>query len=153
MNVKTPIFLKIAPDLDTQGREDVAEVATSHRVDALIVSNTTIKRPNTLKSPLHGESGGLSGRPLFAASTQELKEMYRFTEGKIPLIGVGGIASADDAYVKILAGASLVQLYTGLIYQGFQLVPKILEGLVACMERDGFATIADAVGKASYTQV
>ncbi len=146
-NLRTPIVLKIAPDLDTQGREDVATVALEHKVDALIVSNTTIRRPNTLKSPFHGESGGLSGQPLFAISTQELKDMYRFTDGKVPLIGVGGIASAAQAYAKILSGASLVQLYTGLVYHGFGLVPKILEGLLTLLERDGFASIEDAVGK------
>ncbi len=146
-NLRTPIVLKIAPDLDTQGREDVAAVALENKVDALIVSNTTIKRPNTLKSPLHGESGGLSGQPLFAISTQELKDMYRFTDGKIPLIGVGGVASAEQAYAKILSGASLVQLYTGLIYHGFGLVPQILSGLKELMEKDGFTQIQDAVGK------
>lgn len=147
LNLRTPIVLKIAPDLDTQGREDVAAVALENKVDALIVSNTTIKRPNTLKSPLHGETGGLSGQPLFGISTQELKDMYRFTDGKIPLIGVGGVASAEQAYAKILSGASLVQLYTGLIYKGFGLVPHILSGVKELMQRDGFTQIQDAVGK------
>lgn len=147
LNLHTPIVLKIAPDLDTQGREDVAVVALENKVDGLIVSNTTIKRPNTLKSALHGESGGLSGQPLFAISNQQLKDMYRFTDGKIPLIGVGGVASAEQAYAKILSGASLVQLYTGLIYKGFGLVPEILDGLKILMERDGFTHIQDAIGK------
>lgn len=141
-----PILLKIAPDLDTSEMEDVAEVALALQIDGLILSNTTIKRPRTLKSGLHGEQGGLSGAPLFALSTEMLSRMYQLTQGKLPLIGVGGISSAEDAYQKIRAGASLIQLYTALVYQGFGLVRDIVHGLPALLARDGFSHVSEAVG-------
>ena len=141
-----PTLLKIAPDIDDMMKEDIAEVALTYKLDGLIVSNTTIKRPNTLQSKQHGEVGGLSGKPLMAHSTKVLGDIYRLTEGKIPLVGVGGIASAKDAYAKIQAGASLVQAYTAFIYQGFGLVGKINRGLVKLLERDGFGNISEAVG-------
>ncbi len=141
-----PLLLKIAPDLDEPDLHDVAEVALALAMDGLIISNTTIKRPRTLQSGLHGEQGGLSGAPLFALSTEVLARMYKLTGGKIPLIGVGGVSSAEDAYKKIRAGASLVQLYTALVYQGFGVVRDIVEGLPALLERDGFKHISEAVG-------
>ncbi len=141
-----PLLLKIAPDLDEPDLEDVAEVALALAMDGLIISNTTIKRPRTLQSGLHGEQGGLSGAPLFALSTEVLARMYKLTSGKIPLIGVGGVGSAEDAYKKIRAGASLVQLYTALVYQGFGVVRDIVEGLPTLLARDGFKHISEAVG-------
>lgn len=136
-----PIFVKIAPDNDAAALAAIAQVATEEKLDGLIVSNTTIQH--------NGEQGGLSGKPLFAPSTAVLRTMYQMTKGQVPLIGVGGIASAEDAYEKIRAGASAVQLYTALIYQGFGLVEKINKGLVALLARDGYSTIAQAVGTKS----
>jgi dihydroorotate dehydrogenase len=142
-----PIMVKIAPDGDDALFEAIADVARSTRLDALIVSNTTIDRRAVQESPYAQEAGGLSGRPLFAASTARLAQIYRLTEGEIPLIGVGGIASAADAYAKIRAGASLIQLYSALVFQGFGLIASIREGLVSLLTRDGYATVAQAVGQ------
>src|SRR5262245_16381352 len=141
-----PLLLKIAPDLGSADVRDIAQVALGGGVDGLIVSNTTISRPAGLRGRHATESGGLSGRPLFALSTALLGEVYRLTEGRLPLIGVGGIASGADAYAKIRAGASLVQLYTALIYHGPGLVGRIKRDLAACLRADGFATVAAAVG-------
>jgi dihydroorotate dehydrogenase len=141
-----PLLLKIAPDLAPADARDVAEVALTGGVDGLVVGNTTTGRPADLRSLHAEESGGLSGRPLFALSTELLREVYRLTEGRLPLIGVGGIASGADAYTKIRAGASLVQLYTALIYHGPGLVGRIKRDLAACLRADGFATVAAAVG-------
>lgn len=143
---KPPILLKIAPDLDRDGRQEIANVARDSAIDGLIVSNTTIGGRKTLKSPHRGEQGGLSGKPLFALSTEVLSDMYRRTDGTLPLIGVGGIASGEDAYRKIRAGASLVQLYTAMTFAGPQLIPAIIGDLATLLDRDGFANIRDAVG-------
>src|SRR5206468_11112394 len=115
-------------------------------IDGIVVANTTVARPPGLRSPHAGEAGGLSGRPLFAPSTALLADMYRLTEGRLPLIGVGGLASAADAYAKIRAGASLVQLYTALVFAGPGLLGDIKRGLAGLLRRDGFASVADAVG-------
>lgn len=141
-----PMLLKIAPDLEMHELEDVAAVALEQKVDGLIISNTTIRRPNNLQSAARSEQGGLSGKPLFELSTQVLRDMYRLTQGKIPLVGVGGISSGADAYSKIRAGASLVQLYTALVYQGFGLVRSINRELLMLMERDGLTHISQAIG-------
>ncbi|MCD6034480.1 MAG: pyrD [Rickettsiales bacterium] len=141
-----PLFLKIAPDLSLIQAEDVVESVLSYPIDALIVSNTTIARPDTLQSPYKTETGGLSGHPLFVPSTELLRTIYRLTKGKVPLIGVGGIGSAEEAYTKIKAGASLIQIYSMLIYKGFSVVNKITSGLAERLERDGFASISEAVG-------
>lgn len=141
-----PLLLKIAPDLTGEDKSDIAAVALESGIDGLIVSNTTIARPAEIPEPLRGEAGGLSGRPLFGPSTAVLKEMYALTGGKLPLIGVGGIASGADAYVKIRAGASLVQFYSAMVYAGPALVHRIRDDLAALLRRDGFATLADAVG-------
>jgi dihydroorotate dehydrogenase len=143
---RPPLLLKIAPDLTPFELSDLVEVAMANGIDGLVVANTTTSRPGSLKSPHKGETGGLSGRPLFEASTRLLAEVYRLTSARIPLIGVGGIASGDDAYAKIRAGATLVQLYTALIYGGPDLVGKIKQELVACLQRDGLKTIGEAVG-------
>jgi len=142
-----PLLLKIAPDLSPAEREGIAEAALESAIDGIIVSNTTLARPKDLKSRKSGESGGLSGRPLFAPSTSLLAEMHKLTGGRIPLVGVGGIASGADAYAKIRAGASLVQLYTALAYEGFGLVSRIKNELAELLKRDGFKRVADAVGK------
>ena len=141
-----PLLLKIAPDLAEADKQDIAEVALSGGLDGLIVSNTTIARPVSLKGRAAKETGGLSGRPLFQPSTAALADMYRLTGGKLPLIGVGGVSSGDDAYAKIRAGASLIQLYTALVYEGPGLVQQIKRDLAACLRRDGFTQLAQAVG-------
>ncbi|MFP6732030.1 MAG: quinone-dependent dihydroorotate dehydrogenase [Alphaproteobacteria bacterium] len=141
-----PLLIKIAPDLDEDGIADIAVVALQQAVDGLIISNTTTARPKDLES-LHGdESGGLSGAPLFDRSTALLAAMFQVTEGRIPLIGVGGVASGADAYAKIKAGASLVQLYTALIYEGPGLIDRIKADLAEALAGDGYTHLADAVG-------
>ncbi len=141
-----PLLLKIAPDLADDDVSDIAKLALSGAVDGLIVSNTTIDRPGSLRSRHKGEAGGLSGRPLMAPSTALLGEIYRQTQGKVALVGAGGIASGADAYAKIRAGASLVQLYTALVYQGPDLVRRIKDDLAELLRRDGFARLEEAVG-------
>ncbi len=143
---RPPLLLKIAPDLTAEDRLDIAEVALMHGLDGLIVSNTTIARPPGLDPVLAAEAGGLSGAPLMAPATALLRDMYRLTEGRLPLIGVGGVASAADAYAKIRAGASLVQLYSALVYEGPGLVRRILRDLPGLLAADGFATIEAAIG-------
>ncbi|MFW2541445.1 quinone-dependent dihydroorotate dehydrogenase [Primorskyibacter sp. 2E107] len=140
-----PVFLKIAPDLDDAGLADVAEVALSSGVAGVIATNTTLDRSG-LRSTHAQETGGLSGQPLFEKSTRTLARLHRLTEGKIPLIGVGGIGSAEQAYEKIRAGASALQLYTALVYGGLSLVSEITTGLDRLLARDGFETVAQAVG-------
>lgn len=140
-----PIFLKIAPDLDPKGLADVAEVAMQSGIDAVIATNTTLARDN-LASAHKGETGGLSGAPLFEKSTRVLARLSQLTDGKMPLIGVGGISSAEDAYAKIRAGACAVQLYTAMVYEGIGLAARIARGLDALLARDGFEHVADAVG-------
>ena len=141
-----PLLLKIAPDLTDTDRQEIAAVALSSGIDGLIISNTTIARPPGLDPRFAAEAGGLSGRPLFAPSTALLADIYRRTEGRLPIIGVGGIASAKDAYAKIRAGASLVQIYTALVFEGPGLVGRIKHGLATLLARDGFSNIAEAVG-------
>lgn len=142
-----PLLVKIAPDLSKEDLEDIAAVALALHLDGLIISNTTISRPDPVKNnPLASETGGLSGKPLFNLSTNILKEMYILTRGRIPLIGCGGISSGEDAYQKVRAGATLVQLYTAFAYGGPALIPQIKAELAACLERDGFKSILDAVG-------
>lgn len=141
-----PLLIKVAPDLTAEDRRDIAEVASATGVDGLIVSNTTVARPESLHGAHRTETGGLSGRPLFEPSTAVLRDFYRLTGGRMVLVGVGGIASGADAYAKIRAGASLVQLYTALIYQGPALVADILRDLAACLRRDGFSGVSEAIG-------
>ena len=142
---KTPIVIKISPDLSPDSRESIAEVAIAKEIDGLIIANTTTKRP-ALRSRQANEAGGLSGKPLFEPSTALLGEMYRRTDGRVTLIGVGGVFDGTDAYKKIRAGASLVQLYTGLVYRGPAIVSQILQELEDCVAKDGFARIDEAVG-------
>ncbi|MGR3564909.1 MAG: quinone-dependent dihydroorotate dehydrogenase [Heliomarina sp.] len=140
-----PVFLKIAPDLETNELQDIAEVARDTGIDAIIATNTTLSREG-LKSAHAGETGGLSGAPLFEKSTRVLAQLSQMTDGTIPLIGVGGIGSAEQAYAKICAGASAVQVYTALVYHGLALVGEIATGLDRLLARDGFANVADSVG-------
>jgi dihydroorotate dehydrogenase len=140
-----PVFLKIAPDLDEAGLADVAEVAVEARVAAIIATNTTLSREG-LKSAAGGETGGLSGAPLFEKSTRVLARLSVLTVGRLPLVGVGGVSTADEAYAKIRAGATAVQLYSALVYDGLSLAAKIARGLDALLARDGFANVAEAVG-------
>jgi dihydroorotate dehydrogenase len=140
-----PIFLKVAPDLEPADIDDIAASVIEHRIDALIVSNTTITRPS-LKSRHAAETGGLSGAPLRDLAQQRLVDFRKVIGSALPLIGVGGIASADDAYARIRAGASLVQLYSALVYEGPTLARRINAGLRALLKRDGFANISEAVG-------
>lgn len=140
-----PVFLKVAPDLEPADIDDIAAISAAHRLDALIVSNTTIGRP-ALRSRHAGESGGLSGAPLRDLAQRRIADFRAATGGTMPLIAAGGIASAEDAYARIRAGASLVQLYSALVYEGPGLAKRINAGLVKLLDRDGFATVADAVG-------
>lgn len=144
----TPLLLKIAPDLTFDEQEKIAATVIKNQIDGVIISNTTISRP-TLKSSSAHETGGLSGKPLLDKSNEVLKNFHKFTEGKIPLIGVGGIASATDAYEKIKCGASLVQIYSAFIYQGFGLVEEIKKELSELIKKDGFENISQAVGVSS----
>ena len=140
-----PVFLKIAPDLTPSELSEIADVARQSGIDAIIATNTTLDRAG-LASTHRDEKGGLSGAPLFEKSTRVLAQLSQLTDGQIPLIGVGGISSAEQAYQKIRAGASAVQLYTALVYHGLSLVPQIANGLDALLARDGFASVAEAVG-------
>ena len=140
-----PIFLKIAPDLDNSALEGIADVARQSGLAGIIATNTTLDRTG-LTSAARREAGGLSGAPLFQRSTRVLARLSHLTDGKLPLIGVGGIASAEDAYAKIRAGASAVQLYSALVYEGLALVPRIAHGLDRLLEDGGYANVADAVG-------
>lgn len=142
---RCPVFLKLAPDLEPADIDDITRIAIDKKLDALIVSNTTISRP-TLRSRHAGEAGGLSGAPLRDLAQQRLRDFRQASGGAIPLIGVGGIASAEDAYARIRAGASLVQVYSALVYQGPELAAQINRGLKALLKRDGFATLDEAVG-------
>lgn len=142
---RPPILLKIAPDLEWQDKVDIAEVATELQVDGLIVSNTTIRRDG-LKSEHAKEPGGLSGKPLEALSTGLVSDMYSLTKGKIPIVGVGGVCDGQTAYAKIRAGASLVQVYTALVYDGPWLVPRIKQELAELLRKDGYSSIQEAVG-------
>lgn len=143
---RPPLILKIAPDLTESEREDIAAVVLASGIDGMTVANTTIQRPPEMRDPQKAEAGGLSGAPLYALALPLVGEMYRRTEGRIPIIGSGGIASGADAYAMIRAGASLVQLYTALIFHGPALIPRLKADLAALLRRDGFPSVAAAVG-------
>lgn len=142
-----PLLLKVAPDLESGARRDIIALAIKHGVAGLVVSNTTLERPSSLRSRWRNQEGGLSGRPLFDLSTEGLRDFYGLAEGRLPLVGVGGISSAETAYRKIRAGASLVELYTGLIYRGPGLIRAINRELAAMLTKDGFDNVAQAVGR------
>ena len=141
-----PLLLKLAPDLTIEDARDAATVAADHGVAGLVISNTTTSRPPGLKGRNVNQTGGLSGSPLFKLSTELLRNVYRVRGEALPIIGTGGVASADDAYLKIRAGASLVQLYTALVWQGTAAVGRILDGLEQRLARDGLKHLKDAVG-------
>jgi dihydroorotate dehydrogenase len=140
-----PVFLKVAPDLQPADIDAIARIALDKGLAALIVSNTTISRP-PLRSKHSGEAGGLSGAPLRDLAQHRLAEFRKATGGALPLVGVGGIASAEDAWARIRAGASLVQLYSAMVYEGPGVARRIVGGLEGLMRRDGFASIAEAIG-------
>lgn len=142
---RVPVFLKIAPDLGQQELEQIAEVALTSGVDAIIATNTTLSREG-LRSADREQQGGLSGAPLFEKSTRVLARLSQLTNRRLPLIGVGGISTAEQAYEKIRAGASALQLYTAMVYGGLSIVPEILRGLDALLTRDGFTSVDEAVG-------
>jgi dihydroorotate dehydrogenase len=147
--MKTPLLVKIAPDLSDQECEDIASISLSVNIDGIIISNTTIERLPNLRSSASREDGGLSGEPLFERSTKLLARVYTLTRGRLPLIGVGGVATPAQAYEKICAGASLVQLYTALAFQGPMLVSKIKLGLADLLRANGFSSVEAAVGAKS----
>lgn len=140
-----PVFLKVAPDLEPADIDAIARIGIDKSLGALIVSNTTISRP-ALRSAHAGEAGGLSGAPLKELAQSRLRAFRKATGGQLPLIGVGGIATAEDAWARIRAGASLVQLYSAMVYEGPGLARRIARGLARLMEQDGFASIEEAVG-------
>jgi dihydroorotate dehydrogenase len=141
-----PLAVKIAPDATDDDLDDIVGVSRDLRIDGIVVGNTTLSRPPTLRSPRRDEAGGLSGAPLAALSTDVLWRTARRVEGQFPLIGCGGVGSGADAYAKIRAGATLVQLYSALVYEGPPLIRRIKDELVALLARDGFASVADAIG-------
>ena len=143
----TPIFFKISPDMDEEQIRDIALMGLANNIEGLIISNSTVERPSTLRSNLKSEIGGLSGKPLFLKSTLMLKKFYNLTNGQIPLIGVGGVNNAQECYEKIKSGACLVQIYTTLIYNGPHIINKILSELVNLLKTDGYRNIKEAIGK------
>jgi len=145
LDVSKPIFLKVAPDLGEGDPERIARAAIDQGIDAIIVSNTTVSRP-PLKSRHAGEQGGLSGAPLKPLALDALRRFRRASAGEIPLIGVGGIATAADAFERIRAGASLVQLYSAMVYEGPGIARRIARGLAKHLQREGFESVAEAVG-------
>jgi len=146
-SVNIPFFLKIDPDISKNQLGDIADIVLSSRIDGVIISNTSIQRSNELISKHASEKGGISGLPIKETSNKLLKDFYILTNGKIPLIGVGGISNGKDAYERILNGASLIQLYTSLIYKGPSIVNKIKEELVYLLKRDNYKSLDQAVGK------
>ncbi len=140
-----PIFLKIAPDLDDTELSEITDVAQTAGLSGIIATNTTLDRDG-LQSVHQGEAGGLSGAPLFEKSTRVLAKLSQLTNGEMPLIGVGGISTVDDAYAKIRAGASAVQIYSALVYSGVSLIPDMARKLDILLEKDGFTSVAEAVG-------
>ncbi len=146
LDKKPLLFFKISPDQTEQTTKDIAEVALASGIDGMIVGNGTASRPASITNPLAKERGGLSGKPLFEMSTKLLGTMYQLTDGKIPLIGCGGVFTGADAYAKIRAGATLVQVYTGMVFEGPAIVSSITSELAALLKRDGFSCVNDAVG-------
>lgn len=142
---EVPVFLKVAPDLLPEDIDAIARIAVEKGLGALMISNTTIERP-ALQSRHAGEAGGLSGAPLKQMALERLRDFRKASGGEVPLVGIGGIATAEDAWERIRAGASLVQLYSAMVYEGPGIAAAITRGLPALMKRDGFATIAEAVG-------
>ncbi|MGF1445474.1 MAG: quinone-dependent dihydroorotate dehydrogenase [Pikeienuella sp.] len=145
LDLRKPVFLKIAPDLDDREIADIAAVALESGLDGLVATNTTTRRDG-LKGRHRQEAGGLSGRPLLSRSTEVVRKLYRLTEGQLPIVGVGGVGSGADAYSKIRAGATAVQLYTALAYGGLAVATRILTDLEDLLAADGFENVTEAVG-------
>lgn len=141
-----PVLVKLAPDLTDEQLKDIAEVLMTFKIDGVILTNTTLERPTELPQTFAGEKGGLSGAPLTRKSTEVIRKFYALTGGQIPIIGVGGICNAIDAYAKIRAGASLIQIYSGLVYEGPYLAGKIKKDLLDLLKKDGFTHLEQAVG-------
>ena len=144
----TPILVKISPDLSFEALDEIIGLATARQLAGIVATNTTTTRPNDSQK-IYSESGGLSGKPLRARSTEIVRHLFKQTRGSLPIIGVGGIFSADDAWEKIGAGASLLQIYTGLIYEGPSIAKKIVAGLKEKLRAGGFKSFADAVGSSA----
>ena len=144
---KKPILIKISPDLNDDQLRDIALISLANGIDGLILTNTTINRPDILKSKSKLKIGGLSGKPIFEISNTILKKMYNLTNGQIPLIGVGGISSGTDCYEKLKSGASLIQLYTALVYQGPELISNIKNELVYLIKTEGYKKVSEVIGK------
>jgi len=142
-----PVFLKVAPDVADDEIEPIVEAVCAFGLDALIVGNTTVSRPAGLKSPRRVEAGGLSGPPLMALSTAVLGRFFVAARGRVPLIGVGGVATGADAYAKIRAGASAVQFYSAMVFEGPGMIGRVKRDLAARLKADGFISISDAVGE------
>ena len=142
-----PVFLKIAPDVTDDEIEPVVEAVIAHGLDGIIVGNTTVSRPDSLRSPYRGETGGLSGPPLMTLSTETLSRVAAVAAGRTVLIGAGGVASGLDAFAKIRAGASAVQLYSAMVYEGPGLVQRVKRELAERLRAEGFTSVADAVGR------
>ena len=144
-----PILVKVAPDLSFEALDEILELVDPRRIAGIVATNTTIIRPQPAQKEnerVYAEAGGLSGRPLRARSTEIIRHLYRQTRGKLPIIGVGGIFSAEDAWEKIAAGASLLQIYTGLVYEGPGICRRIVDGLIEQMEARGLSRLRQAVG-------
>ena len=140
------VLVKLAPDLTPSDIDDLSTLAIEERFDGLVISNTTTDRPDSLRSRHSEEPGGLSGQPLMDRSTTLLRKIFKQTDGQIPLVGVGGVFSGRDVYAKICAGASLVQLYSALVFEGPALIGRLKSELKACLTKDGFSTVTDAIG-------
>jgi dihydroorotate dehydrogenase len=144
-----PLLIKVAPDLSFDALDEILELAQVRRIDGIVATNTTISRPAPItpdSQQVYNEAGGLSGVPLKARSTEVVRHIFKNTAGKLPIIGVGGIFNADDAWEKITAGASLIQVYTGLVYEGPGIVRGIVKGLLERIEQHGLKDIRQAVG-------
>ena len=146
-SLNVPIFIKIDPDLSDSSLKDIADIVLGSNINGVIISNTSIKRSNKLVSKYALEKGGISGKPLLEISNEVLRKFYILTNGKVPLIGVGGISSGKDVYEKILNGASLVQMYTALVYYGPGIIKKIKDELIFLLKKDKYKSISSAVGK------
>ncbi|MDE2362278.1 MAG: quinone-dependent dihydroorotate dehydrogenase [Hyphomicrobiales bacterium] len=144
---RKPLLLKIAPDLALEDLDDIVRVARARKIDGMIVSNTTISRPTSLREASAKESGGLSGRPLFDLSTRMLAETFLRVEGQFPLVGAGGLDSPESAFAKIEAGASLLQLYSALVFEGVGLVARMKRGIVGRLAQEGHSSLASVVGR------
>jgi len=148
-SARKPILVKIAPDLSFEALDEISELAKARSVSGIVATNTTISRPQANGSRLrkiYSETGGLSGKPLRTRSTEIIRHIFKQTRGQLPIIGVGGIFNADDAWEKISAGASLIQIYTGMIYEGPAIAKTIVAGLIQKMGRDGIRNLKEIVG-------